>query len=97
MSKTGNNLVDIIYFKFDDVGTGSSVKNNLLRDELKECIPTAAITKTFSYSYKNKTVTVQWKQFPLKLGHDMHKCQGSTLEYMKGYFDCTSENDIWKW
>ena len=59
MSKTGNNLVGIIYFKFDDVGAGSSVKNNLLRDELKECIPTAAITKTFSYSYKNKTVTVQ--------------------------------------
>ena len=51
MSKTGNNLVGIIYFKFHNVGTISSVKNNLLRDELKECMPTTAITKTFPYSY----------------------------------------------
>ena len=55
---------------------------------MKECVPITAITKIFSYSHKNKTVTVQRKQSPLKLGTSL----GSTLEYMKRDFDSTSEN-----
>ena len=31
MPKVGNNLVSIIYVKFDDVDTGNYLKNNLLR------------------------------------------------------------------
>ena len=70
------------------------MKDNVLRDELKECVPTKATTRTFHYSHKNKTVTVQLKQFPPKLGHSitMHSSQGSTLEYIEGDLDCTSTN-----
>ena len=31
MPKVGNNLVSIIYVKFDDADTGNYLKNNLLR------------------------------------------------------------------
>ena len=59
MSRAGNNLVSIIYVKFEDIDAGNSLKNSLPRNELKECVPITAITKTFPYSHKNKTVTVQ--------------------------------------
>ena len=38
-------------------------------------------------------MTVQWKQYLLKLGHTItvHNSQGSTLEYMKGQFNCRSK------
>lgn len=54
----------------------------------------AAITKTFPYSHKNKTVTVQRKEFQLKLGHDIvvHNSKASSVEYMKKDFDRASKN-----
>ena len=66
----------------------------ILRDELKECIPITAITKTFPCFHKNKTAPVQPKQFPLKLGHaiNVHIYQGSTLENIRGDLDHTSKN-----
>ena len=56
--RAGNNMVSIIYVKFDHVDTGNSLVNSLLRNELKECVSITAITKTFLYSHKNETVTV---------------------------------------
>ena len=38
-----NNLVGIIYVKFDDIDTGNSLKNDLLRSRLKECVPITGI------------------------------------------------------
>ena len=61
MPRVGNNLVSIIYVKYDDIDAGNSLKNNLLGDKLKEYVPIKAITKTFHCSHKNKTVTVQLK------------------------------------
>ena len=60
MLRAGNNLVA-------DVDADNSLKNNLLRNELKECVPITVITKTFPYSHMNKTVTAHRKQIPLKL------------------------------
>ena len=57
----GNNLLVIIYVKFDDVDACNSLKNNRLRDELKESVPIIAITKTFPFRHKSETVTVQQK------------------------------------
>ena len=57
--RAGNNMVSIIYVKFDHVDAGNSLVNSLLRNELKECVSITAITKTFLYSHKNETVTVQ--------------------------------------
>ena len=93
MPRGGNNLVGSIYVKFDDPNAGNSLKNNRLKDELKHCVPITAITKTFPYSSRKRTVTVQRKQFPLKLGHAItgHNSQGATLEYMKGDFDRTDK------
>ena len=58
MSRAGNNMVGIIYIKFEDVGAGISLKNNISRDELKEYVPITAITKIIPYSHKNVTATV---------------------------------------
>lgn len=58
MPRGGNNLVGVIYFKFDHVDAGNSLQNNILRSKLKECVPITAITETFPYFHKNKTVTV---------------------------------------
>ena len=89
----GNNLSGRIFIRFDDPKAGNSLKDNRLRGELKHCVPITAITKTFPYSHKRKTITVQRKQFPLKLAHaiTVHNSQGATLEYMKGDFDRTSK------
>ena len=35
MPRVGNNLVSVIYVKYDDIDAGNSLKNNILRDELK--------------------------------------------------------------
>ena len=90
-----DHLLGIICVKFDDIDTNNYLKNSLLRDELKECIPVAALTETFPYSHKNKTVTVQPKQFSLKLGHvfTIHDFQSSTVKFMKWGFNCTSKTD----
>ena len=42
----------------------------------------------------NENVTFQRKHFSLKLGRaiTVHNSQGSTLENMKGDFDCISKN-----
>ena len=69
MPTAWSNLVGIIYVQFGDLDAGNFLKNNFLRDELKECVPITAITKTFPYSHKNKIITVQWKQSPLELCH----------------------------
>ena len=69
MSRAGNNLVAIIYVEFDYVDAVNFVINNLLRDEVKDCVPITAITKTFPYSHSNETVTVLQKPSPSKLGH----------------------------
>ena len=42
-------LVGIIYVKFGDADAGDPLKNNLLRNELKEYVPITAITKEFPY------------------------------------------------
>ena len=39
-----NNLVGIVYVKFDEVDAGNALKNNLLRNGLMECVPITAIT-----------------------------------------------------
>ena len=92
--RAGNNMVSIIYVKFDHVDADNSLVNSLLRNELKEFVSITAITKTFLYSHKNETVAVQWKQCPLKLGDAIteHNFQSTAVKYMKGDFDCTSEN-----
>lgn len=94
MPRVGNNLVSVIYVKYDDIDAGNSLKNNILRDELKEYVHIKAITKTFYCSYKYKTVTVQLKQFPAKLGYaiTMHNSPGSALGYIEADFGCTSKN-----
>ena len=57
MPRAENNLIGIIYVKFDNVDAGIFLKNNILKNGMKECVPITAVTKTFSYSHKNKTVT----------------------------------------
>ena len=54
-----------------------------------------AITKTFPYSHQHKTVTVQRKEFQLKLGHAIavHISEASSVEYMERDFDRASKND----
>ena len=82
-----------IYIKFDDSKAGNSLKNNRLRGELKDCVPIRAIVKNFPFTKGKTVITVQRKQFPGILGHaiTIHKSQGSTLEYMKGDLDRTTE------
>ena len=94
MPGVGNNLVSVIYVKYDDIDAGNSLKNNILRDELKEYVPIKAITKTFYCSHKYKTVTVQLKQLPTKLGYaiTMHNSPGSALGYIEADFGCISKN-----
>ena len=81
-----NLLAGKIYVKFDDRNAGNSLKDRRLRGELKECVPISATTKAFPFTTNNTTINVQRKQFPAILGHaiTVHKSQGSTLEYMKG-------------
>ena len=57
MPRAENNLIGIIYVKFDNVDAGIFLKNNILKNGMKECVPITAVAKTFSYSHKNKTVT----------------------------------------
>ena len=94
MPGVGNNLVSVIYVKYDDIDAGNSLKNNILRDELKEYVPIKAITKTFYCSHKYKTVTVQLKQLPTKLGYaiTMNNSPGSALGYIEADFGCISKN-----
>ena len=83
-----------IYVKFDDPNAGESHKNSRFADEeLRQCVPIIATVKTFPYSHKNRTITVQRKQFPLKLAFaiTIHNSQGSSLEYMTADFDRTSK------
>ena len=71
------------------------MKDRRLRGELKECVPIKPLSLRFKYNYKRKShITVERKQFPLVIGHaiTIHKSQGSTLEYMKGDLDQTSNN-----
>ena len=85
MPRAGTDLVNIIYVKFDDIDAGNSLKDSLPRNELKECVPITAITKTFPYFRNDKTATVQWKQCLRKLGDatTVHNTQGSTVKHMR--------------
>ena len=91
--RNSNLLRGRIFVKFDDPNAGNSLKDSRLRDVYKHCVPITAVTATFPYRYGSKTITVQRKQFPLILAHAMtiHKSQGSTLEYMLGDLDGTTE------
>ena len=59
MPRGENNLIDIIHVKFDNVEAGIFLKNCFLKNGMKECVLITALTKTFCYSHKNKTVTLQ--------------------------------------
>ena len=68
MPRVSDPLHGTIYVKFDDPEAGKTYKNSrFAREELRCCVPITALVKTFPYSYKNRTITVQRKQFPLKL------------------------------
>ena len=89
-------LLGFIYVKFDDPKAGNSLKDNRLCDGLKECVPISAVVKQFPFT-KGKTImiNVQRKQYPGILGHaiTVHKSQGSTLEYMRGDLDRTTQKN----
>ena len=87
-------LLGTIYVKFDDPKAGNSLKDNRLCDELKECVPISAVVKQFPFTKGKTMINVQRKQYPGILGHaiTVHKSQGSTLEYMKGDLDRTTQN-----
>ena len=57
----------------------------MIRGELKECVPASAITKVFPFMTNNTKINFQRKQDPAILGHaiTIHKSQGSILYYMK--------------
>ena len=57
-----------------------------------ELILRTAVTKVFPYSYNNRTIIVERKQYPLILVHaiTIHKSQWNTLDYTIGDFDRTT-------
>ena len=94
MPRASGPLNGVIYVKFDDPNAGTSHKNpHFAREILRDCVPIVSSVKTFPYSHKNGTITIQRKQFPLKLAFaiTLHNSQGSTIEYMKVDFDRTSK------
>ena len=74
-------LLGSIYVKFDDPKAGNSLKDNRLRDELKECVPISAVVKQFPFTKGKTMINVQRKQYPGILGHaiTVHKSQGRLL------------------
>ena len=83
-----------IYVQFDDHKAGNTKKDRRLPGDFKECVPITAETKPFGYKRGGKTtLSVQRKQFPLILPHaiTIHKSQGSTLDYMLGDLDGTTD------
>ena len=87
-------LLGKILVKFDDENAGNSLKDRRLRGEFKECVPISAKAKHFPFTKGKTTITAQRKQFPMILAHaiTIHKSQGSTLEYMKGDLDQTTQS-----
>ena len=72
-------LID--YVKFDDPKAGNSLKDRMLRDELKECVPITARLKKFPSKKIKSTVIAERKQFLLILGHviSVHKSEKEVL------------------
>ena len=62
------------------------MKDRRLCGELKECVPITARTKRFPSKKGKSTVVAVRRQFLLILGYaiTVHKSQGSTLSYMQG-------------
>ena len=77
--------------KFDDPVAGNSMKT--YGGELKELVPITAVTMVFPYSYNNRTVIDEQRQYPLVLAYviTIHRSQGSTLDYTIGDLDCTTD------
>ena len=61
--------------------------------ELQDRTPIIVTKKKLPYCLKNRSITVQIKKFPLKLAFTitLPNSKGSSLEYMKVNFDCTSK------
>ena len=65
--KRDDPLIGRIFVKFDDPKAGNTRKDGRLWGELKHCVAITAKTKSFPYHYRNKTVIVERKQYPLVL------------------------------
>ena len=83
-----------IDLKFDYPKAGNCLKDRRRQGELKECVPITARAKKFALKKKKVLSLLKKKKFPLILGHavTVHKYQGSTLAYMQGDLNQSTDN-----